>query len=101
MHGSLNSCSISNCFSSSRENTISRRGLYRLSNVRTYCFPNDPVPPVIRMDLSLNMQGVRGGKTVGERGSLARAQRRGRQLDQPPAVELEKLIAISDGAEAM
>src|SRR5579863_8515927 len=55
MHGWGNSCAISYCLSSSRENTISRRGLKRPSTVRTHSRPNEPVPPVISIDLSSNI----------------------------------------------
>src|SRR5437899_6957872 len=43
---------MSNCLSSSRENTTSRRmSGYRCSTVCTNTRPKEPVPPVIRTDL--------------------------------------------------
>lgn len=47
----LNRWSISDCFSSSREKTMTRRARLSSSNRRTSIVPNDPVPPVIRIDL--------------------------------------------------
>src|SRR3989442_1340198 len=44
---------ISDCFSSSRLNTTSRRGRYRLSMISTNLFPNEPVPPVTSTEASL------------------------------------------------
>src|SRR5215216_4915486 len=41
-----NSCCISNCLSSSRENTIKRLGLYCAITVLMKCLPKLPVPPV-------------------------------------------------------
>src|SRR2546428_1307814 len=44
---------ISDCFSSSRLNTTSRRGRYRFSMISTNLFPNEPVPPVTSTEVSL------------------------------------------------
>src|SRR2546422_36730 len=44
---------ISDCFSSSRLNTTSRRGRYRFSMISTNLFPNEPVPPVTNTEVSL------------------------------------------------
>src|SRR5207249_5435683 len=51
--GSLKRAIISDCFSSSRLNTTSRRGRYRLSMISTNLFPNEPVPPVTSTEASL------------------------------------------------
>src|SRR3546814_1977564 len=40
---------ISHCFISSREKIMIRFGLYFFNVIGTKVFPNDPVPPVIRM----------------------------------------------------
>ena len=45
------SCAMSYCFNSSREKTISFLGLYRSRQILTNARPNDPVPPVIKIDL--------------------------------------------------
>src|SRR5438093_3083631 len=44
---------ISDCFSSSRLNTTSRRGRYRLSMISTSLFPKEPVPPVTSTEVPL------------------------------------------------
>src|SRR3989449_2877303 len=44
---------ISDCFSSSRLNTTSRRGRYWFSMISTNLFPNEPVPPVTSTEVSL------------------------------------------------
>src|SRR5690606_2967671 len=93
MHGSLKVCAISNCLSSSREKTIRRRGLYRSRMVRTYILPNEPEPPVMRMDLLSNMivfqglarwRGQASGR--GEADTLARTVLGSevRRVDGPP-----------------
>src|SRR4051812_13240085 len=52
--GEQNSCCISYCFSSSREKTTTRLGFQSANIMRTKARPKDPVPPVIRTDLSSN-----------------------------------------------
>src|ERR1700743_3640566 len=60
-----NSCAISNCLSSSRLNTISRRGLYWAMTVLRKCLPNEPVPPVTKTDLSFkSIQGWEKSRKV-------------------------------------
>src|SRR5882724_7177219 len=51
--GSFRRAIISDCFSSSRLNTTSRRGRKRLSMSSTNVFPKEPVPPVTSTDASL------------------------------------------------
>src|SRR5438876_710955 len=51
--GSLKRAIISDCFSSSRLNTTSRRGRYRFSMISTNLFPHEPVPPVTSTEVSL------------------------------------------------
>jgi hypothetical protein len=48
---------ISDCFSSSRLRTTSRRGRYVVSIVSTNFCPNEPVPPVISTDASRQFSG--------------------------------------------
>src|SRR3989441_10790241 len=50
--GSLKRAIISDCFSSSRLNTTSRRGRYWVSMIPTNLFPNEPVPPVTSTEVS-------------------------------------------------
>ena len=53
---SCGNCSlISNCFSSSLEKIINLSGLYFCRIVFDNFLPNDPVPPVIRIDLLSNI----------------------------------------------
>src|SRR5476649_712367 len=52
------SCCISDCLSSSRLNTIRRRGLYCAIAVLIKCLPKLPVPPVTSTDFSFrSIQG--------------------------------------------
>src|SRR5262245_49003734 len=46
----LRSLLISHCFISSREKMIRRRGLWFASTWRVKALPNEPVPPVMRME---------------------------------------------------
>src|SRR5688500_698522 len=82
-----NSCAISYCLSSSREYTMTRRGWWRESSVRTYCRPKEPVPPVMRMALSSN--------------TLDRPRRARRRafFHDAPAVEAVQPLAAGHGGK--
>ena len=53
-----NSRIMSKCFCSSRENTIRRLTQSSPSTVRTNCLPNEPVPPVTRMDFPASLSRI-------------------------------------------
>src|SRR5439155_26952818 len=55
--GSLKRAIISDCFHSSRLKMQRRRGRCRASMISTNLLPNDPVPPVMRTDASLQVTG--------------------------------------------
>ncbi len=55
----MNSFDISHCFISSRERITKRLGLYFLSVSGTKAWPNEPVPPVMRIDEFSSMLFIR------------------------------------------